>query len=113
MEERIERNMAMAAKIEEQRKLDFYAKQAHHEELRAEHAVAQERDRELAARQLDLMEQRRLMVRHAGTPLRPCWQAVSRHPPTGRPPAADAASLLLLLLLLMMMMLLLLLPLFH
>jgi len=62
VEERIERNMAMAAKIEEQRKLDFYAKQAHHEQLRAEHEQAQERDRELAAKQQDLMEQRRLMV---------------------------------------------------
>ena len=54
--------MKMAAKIEEKRKEDFYAKQEHHEQLRAEHAAAMERDRQLAARQQDLMEQRRLMV---------------------------------------------------
>jgi hypothetical protein len=54
--------MKMAAKVEEKRKHDFYAKQEHHEQLREEHLQAQDRDRELQARQQELMEQRRLMV---------------------------------------------------
>ena len=54
--------MKMAAKVEEKRKHDFFAKQHHHEKLREEHLRAQERDRELQARQHELMEQRRLMV---------------------------------------------------
>lgn len=62
VEERLDRNMKMAAKIEEKRKVDFFAKQEHHEQLRSEHTAAMERDRLLAARQQDLMEQRRLMV---------------------------------------------------
>jgi hypothetical protein len=62
VEERIARNMKMAAKIEEKRKKEFYEKQKHHEQLRAEHLQAQERDRELQARQQQLMEQRRLLV---------------------------------------------------
>lgn len=37
-------------------------KQRHHEQLREEHLAAQERDRELQARQQQLMEQRRLLV---------------------------------------------------
>jgi len=62
IEERISRNMKMAAKVEEKRKQDFFAKQEHHEQLREDHLGAQERDRELQARQHELMEQRRLMV---------------------------------------------------
>ena len=62
IEERITRNMKMAQKIEDKRKDDFYAKQEHHEQLRREHLGAQARDRELQARQTELMEQRRLMV---------------------------------------------------
>jgi len=62
IEKRIQRNMKMAQKIEEKRKEDFYAKQEHHEKLRAEHLDAQARDRELHRRQQELLEQRRLMV---------------------------------------------------
>jgi len=39
--------MKMAAKVEEKRKHDFFAKQEHHEQLREEHLQAQDRDREL------------------------------------------------------------------
>eukprot|EP00620_Florenciella_sp_RCC1587_P018944 CAMPEP_0182573454 /NCGR_PEP_ID=MMETSP1324-20130603/20224_1 /TAXON_ID=236786 /ORGANISM="Florenciella sp., Strain RCC1587" /LENGTH=611 /DNA_ID=CAMNT_0024788569 /DNA_START=90 /DNA_END=1925 /DNA_ORIENTATION=- len=62
IEARIERNMKMAKKIEKKRKTDFFAKQDHHENLRREHLEQQAQDRELQARQNDLMEQRRLMV---------------------------------------------------
>ena len=43
IEERITRNMKMAQKIEDKRKSDFYAKQAHHDQLREEHLQAQAR----------------------------------------------------------------------
>jgi len=62
IEERIERNMKMAVKIEQKRKDDFIAKTQHHEELRAEFLEAQDRDREMQRKQNELMEQRRLMV---------------------------------------------------
>jgi len=62
IEERLDRNMKMAARAEEKRKQDYHEKHAAHEALREEHLQSQARDRELQARQQELMEQRRLMV---------------------------------------------------
>jgi len=47
IEKRLAMNMMMAEKIEEKRKQDFLDKQAHHDQLRAQHLAQQEQERQL------------------------------------------------------------------
>ena len=61
-EERISKNMEMARAVEQKRKDDFLAKQAHHDELRKVHLTQQEKERDLHAQEVLLAEQRRRMI---------------------------------------------------
>lgn len=60
--QRIERNMEMAAAVEEKRKNDFLDAQARSEALRAEHLKKLEEERELKQQESLLQEQRKRMI---------------------------------------------------
>ena len=62
VEQRIERNMELAAAVEEKRKNDFLDAQAKSEALRAEHLKKLEEERELKAQEAVLQEQRKRMI---------------------------------------------------
>jgi len=62
VEERLERNLMMAKEVEEKRKEDFYAKQDHHELLRAVALEEKEQQRILHYRNQAILEEKRKMV---------------------------------------------------